>query len=245
MSPATLCSPSSCLDELHRRKNRPLRAADAKTRRPRRHRFRERLDLRIAEHRRGVRVRRGVAEQLVGMQLEKSLDALGDDRRRIFARHRQHVLAADLGLDIAPAQNGVQRLLDEFRLAFLDHEDRLLVGREGGDLVVDQRISDVEHVDRHGSLAIDVGQTKLLQRAHHRIVEAALHDDADIGRFRSEKFVELALLDEFDGGRPALLDLFPLVEIGGGRQHHAFGIAPRVLQRLAQRESSAACCPWR
>jgi hypothetical protein len=59
--------------------------------------------------------------------VEESLDALGHDRRGIFAGHRQHVLAADLGLDIAAAQDGVERLLDEFGLAFLDHQDRLLV----------------------------------------------------------------------------------------------------------------------
>ena len=37
-----------------------------------------------------------------------------------------------LVLDIRAAQNGVERLLDEFRLFFLNHEDRLFVGGENG-----------------------------------------------------------------------------------------------------------------
>ena len=35
-----------------------------------------------------------------------------------------------------------------------------------GDLVVDQRIGDVEAIDRHRGLAVDVGEAELLQRAH-------------------------------------------------------------------------------
>ena len=56
-------------------------------------------------------------------------------------------------------------------------------------------------------------------------------------RLGAEEFVELALLDEFDRGRPALLDLLALVQIRGRRQHHALGIAARMFQRFAQREA--------
>ena len=38
---------------------------------------------------------------------------------------------------------------------------------------------------------------------------------------RPEMLVELTVLDELNGGGPALLDLLLLVEIGGGRQHDA------------------------
>ena len=118
------------LHEFHRRKDRPLGAADAEARRPRRHRLGELLDLRIGEHAGSVRRRRRIAEQTFSRAVRESLDAFGDDLRRIFAGHRQYVLAGDLGLDVAAAQDGVERLLDEFRLAFLDDQDRLLVQRE-------------------------------------------------------------------------------------------------------------------
>ena len=225
------------LHELHGGEDRPLRTADTEAGRPRRHRLGERLDLRIGQHRVRVRRRRRIAEQRIGVTLEKCLQPLGDDHRRVFTGHRQHVLAADPGLDVAAAQDGVDRLLDEFRLALLDDQDRLLVRGKFGDLVVDQRIGDVEHIDRHRRLAIDVGETKLLQRAHHRIVEAALHHDADIGVLRAKEFVELALLDEFDGGRPALLDLLALVQIRRRRQHDPLGVAARLLQGFAQRKA--------
>ena len=106
-----------------------------------------------------------------------------------------------------------------------------------GDLVVDQRVGDVQAVNRHRGFAVNVGKAELLQRAHDRIVHAALHDDADVGGVGAEKFVEFAFLDKFDRRRPALLDFLALVQIRGRRQHDAFGIAARIFQRFAQREA--------
>ena len=64
-------------------------------------------------------------------------------------------------------------------LAFLDDQHRVLALAEGEELVVDQRIGDIQDVERHLGFAIEVGEPEALQRADHAIVHAALHDDAD------------------------------------------------------------------
>ena len=125
----------------------------------------------------------------------------------IFAGHRQHALAVDPGLDVGAPQDGVDGLLDEFRLALLDDQDRLLAGAEADELVVDQRIGDVEHVERNAAVAEHIGEPEHLERAHRGVVHAALHHDADVAGVAVEEFVELVLLDEVHGGGPALLDL--------------------------------------
>ncbi len=76
----------------------------------------------------------------------------------------------------------------------------------------------------------------MLKRAKHAVEQAAEHNDADRPLFRAEEFVELAALDEFDSGRPALLELLLLLHEGGRRQHDAVDVAGRIFQRLAQRE---------
>ena len=111
----------------------------------------------------------------------------------IFAGHRQHALALDAGLDVGAAQDGVDGLLDEFRLAFLDHQDRLLAGAEAHELGIDQRIGDVEHVERNAAVAEHVGEPEHFERAQRGVVHAALHDDADVGGVAVEEFVELVL----------------------------------------------------
>ena len=44
------------------------------------------------------------------------------DRRGVFAAHRQDVLARHLGLDVAAAQQRVQRLLEIVRRSLFDHQ---------------------------------------------------------------------------------------------------------------------------
>ena len=82
---------------------------------------------------------------------------------------------------LTPAGAGREhRVLDVGRLAFFDDEDRFLVLRESGDLVRDQRVGHVHAVDRHARGAEGVGQAERLQRADHRVVQAALADDAEL-----------------------------------------------------------------
>ena len=65
-------------------------------------------------------------------------------------------------------------LLDVVRLPLLDDQHRVLVAGEVEELLVDQRIGDVQHVERHVGAAADVGEAEPLQRAHHAVVHAAL-----------------------------------------------------------------------
>ena len=55
---------------------------------------------------------------------------LADDQRRVFAGHRQHVLAVQPGLQVGLAQDLADRLLDEVGRALLDDEHGLLAGAE-------------------------------------------------------------------------------------------------------------------
>jgi len=216
-------------DKLHRREDRSLGAADAEPRGAGRHHFGEALDLGIRQNGRGARHGRPVAEQARRMGFDERFEALHQHGRRIFAALRQDVLAAELGLDIAPPEQRVQRLLNVFGLAFLDHDHRLLAKAEVDDLLVDHRIGHVHHIDRYDRVAVDVGEPEILQRPHDVVVHAALDDQADIAGGRAEKLVELARPDKVDGGGPAGLELLLLVHIGGGRQHDPAQVTLGVL----------------
>ncbi len=71
------------------------------------------------------------------------------------------------------------------------------------------------------------------------VVHAALHDDSDVAGFALEDLVELVLLDEAHGGRPALLDLFAFVQVARRRQDYAVRVAHGVLERVLERKRRA------
>jgi hypothetical protein len=73
------------------------------------------------------------------------------------------------------------------------------------DLVVDHRVGDVHHVQRHARLAPNrSAMVQALQRAQHVVVHAALRDDADVVDVAVDELVEAALGDELQRRRPAL-----------------------------------------
>ena len=76
-------------------------------------------------------------------------------------------------------QHRGEGLLDVVGLAFLDDQHRILALAEAQELVVDQRIGGVEHIERDVGVAVGVGEAEALQRADDAVVHAALHDDAD------------------------------------------------------------------
>ncbi len=84
-------------------------------------------------------------------------------------------------------QHRGKSLLDVIGLAFLDDKHRVLALAEVKELVVDQRIDGVQHIERDVCLAIGVGKTHALQRADDRIVHAALHDDAHARHLRARR----------------------------------------------------------
>ena len=133
--------------QLHRGEDRPLRATGAERRRAAVHRHRGHCRFRG----RGGGERRQVT-------VDESAQPGLDHRRGVLAGHRQHVLAVHRRLHIRPAQDGVQRLLDVFGLAFLHHQHRALTCGELDDLRIDQWVGDVHHVERDAALAIRIGQ---------------------------------------------------------------------------------------
>ncbi len=160
------------LDELHRREDRPLGTADAEAWRTRGHDFGELLHSGIGENRSRIRQRRLVAKQLASVGREKLAQARRQHRRGVFAAHRQHVLAGDLRLDVAAAQDGVEIALDIVRRALLDHQHGFLAAAEFDEFVLDQRIGDVEHIERDGAAAVGVGEAEIFERSHRRVLHA-------------------------------------------------------------------------
>ena len=114
------------------------------------------------------------------------------------------LLAEDLGLKIGVAQDHVEGLLDEFGLAFLDDHDSALAGAEADDFIIDQRIGDVENIQRHLGVADRIGKADELECTEQRIVQAALHDDSDLTARAAHEFVQTVLADEGERRRPAL-----------------------------------------
>ena len=77
---------------------------------------------------------------------------------------------ADLGL----VKNRAQRVFYEFRLAFLDHQQRVLAFAELQELVFHDGVGDVQDVKRNFGLAVYVGQPQPLQGADDAIIHTAL-----------------------------------------------------------------------
>ena len=181
-------------------------------------------------------MRASLTEEIGPIGGDKFPQALLHHAAGIFARHRQHALALDAGLNVRAPQDRIDGLLNEFRLTLFDDEDRLLAGAEAGELGIDQRIGDIENVERDAAFAEHVGKPEHFERAQQRIVHAALHDDADVARVAIEELIETLLLDEAHGGRPALLDLVPFLQVARGRQHDTVGVAHGALERVLQRK---------
>ncbi len=183
------------------------------------------------------RRRRQPARQLLA---DEGAQALVQHLGAVLAGHWQRALADQPGLQVVPAQHAGDALLDEVRLAFFHQQHRALAGAEARELGVDQRVGDVHHVQRQPAVAEDIGQAQPLHRAQQRVVQPALHDDADVGGVFGEELVEPTLLDEALRRRPALLDLLALVQETGRRQHDAVDIALRRGQCLVDGKGRAA-----
>src|SRR5215207_4086207 len=107
------------LHQFHGSEDRSFGTASAKTCRPRRHNLGESLDFRIAKNRARVWNRRLVSEQRTVIHLDEGFDSFHHDRCRVLAAKWQHVLAGDLRLDVATAQQRMEGLLDVLRSPLL------------------------------------------------------------------------------------------------------------------------------
>ena len=167
------------LRQLQGREHRPLRAADAKGRWP----GRQHADL--ADHRRAPGVVAGQPclgprqFELWQVLLGKRQQAARHHFHRVFTSHRQHVFAMHGGLHVGAAQRQHDVFFDVLRVALFDHQHRALGHAKTRHLARHQRVSDVEHQQRHGADAKGIGQAELLHRPQQRVVQAALDDDAD------------------------------------------------------------------
>ena len=107
----------------------------------------------LVEERGPSSMRRCVAPQ-------KRLEAALQNRAGVFARARQQLLADDFGLQVGLAQNHVQVLLDVLRLPFLDDQYGAFARAEAGDFIIEQRIGDVEDIERQRRVAERIGQAR-------------------------------------------------------------------------------------
>ena len=134
----------------------------------------------------------------------------------------------------------MHRLFDELRLAFLHDQQRLLALGEAAHFLRHQGIGDVQHQDGNAAGAVEIRQAQFRQRPQQGVAQAALHDDAQRVRCPFQNLVELGFADEIDSGRPALLHLAPLLQIGGRGQDDPLLIAHRAPQGILQGEGRRA-----
>jgi hypothetical protein len=136
------------LHQLHRREDRPFGATGAETGGPLRHH--------CGRQGRGGRRRHLSRGTIGGMGAQELGNPVADHRPAVFARARQHFLADDPRLQVGTANERVELMLDELGLPLLDHQHRALARAEVAHLIRNQRIGDVEDVDRQRRIAIGV-----------------------------------------------------------------------------------------
>ena len=67
---------------------------------------------------------------------------------------------------------------------------RAFADAEALDFVIDERVGDVQDVERNFAVAESVGKPEKFERAHGGVIHPALQDDAEILRAIGEKFVQ-------------------------------------------------------
>ena len=151
------------LDEFGRGEDRPLRTADAEARRTAGDHAREIGDfLALPGLVRRANLR-GQQKRRLGAQ--EGAKTVEHDLAGIFASHRQVLLADQPRAAPGLVQHRGKGLLDVVGLALLDDKHGVLALAEAKELVVNQRVDGVEHIERDVRLAIGVGEAEALQRA--------------------------------------------------------------------------------
>jgi hypothetical protein len=202
------------LQQLERREHRPFRTADTELRRPRRQRLRELRRHRFATRGDSVEPHPSRLQRQLGCVLRRECcDAARNHLNRVFARHRQQVLAVHGRVDVEAAQDRHDFLLDEFGLPLFHHQHCALPETEVADLVGDQRTGHVQHEQRQRAGAEFVGEAQFLQRANERVVEPALHDHAEIVALPGKVLVQSVFDDVAPRGGDALARLELLVAV--------------------------------
>ena len=132
-------------------------------------RWRPRMNLTIDVYHRQQWRRRGshdrrqtlAVDQMDGVLLDKLQDSPNNRRGGVLTGHREHAFAVHFGLHVGFAQNRIHVLLDEVGLPFFDYQYTALANTEAFDLVIDQRIGNVQNVQ--GDFAVTKGARKSKQ----------------------------------------------------------------------------------
>ena len=113
----------------------------------------------------------------------------------------------------------MQALLDEFGLAFLDHEHGALAFAEAEHFAFDQRVGDVENVDRELALPERIREPERPQRLDKGVVQPALDDEAGIRPPRPSKilFSRCFSMNRTAAGRRSSIFSRSCKEFAGGK----------------------------
>ena len=183
------------LGQLEGREDGPLRAANAHARWPRRQRAAQQgLHLQAAFAIGGQPLAGGFRHSVCLVPVQELQQALGHDFGGVFAARGQHVFAMQRCLQVQAAQHQGEFLLDVFGLALFKQQHGRFVFAKIHQLVGHQRIRHIHHQHRQAGHAKRIGQVELLQCAHERVVETALHDQTQVSLGTAFKVLVQALL---------------------------------------------------
>lgn len=171
----------------------------------------------------------GAVRQQAGHELRQ--------RRQHPARHQfadagDQIVAVKRRGDAALVQDGADLLLHQVRLAFLDQQHLALVLDEIDDLLVAQRVDDVQlqHADGRIRDPVLVGQAQIGQHAHHGVEHRAVGDDADWRVRGAENLIQAVLDDVLARLGQAVAVALQFLTLGVGRQR----VARRILDAFLQ-----------
>ena len=167
---------------------------------------------------------------------EERFEPLAHHGAGVLAGARERPLADHLGRKRRLAKQQADRLLEVFRLTFLDDEQRPLAGGEIRKLRRDERVGDVEDVQRHARRPEDIREAEPFECTQRGVVEPALQHDAEVVDVAVVPLVEPVRCDELDGGRPAPIDLLALLLVGRRREDDPVVAAPRRGERIRHGE---------
>ena len=191
---------------------------------------------------------RGGKQGLLGYRIQQAGAVLFDEganpflehRAGVFARHGEGTLAQDARLQVGAAKELVGGLLDMLGLAFLHDQKGALARCESHELLLDEGVGGVEHVQRQPRAAEAVRQAQQFQGPKDAVVEPALQHDPEFAFRTVYEFVELVFLNEAHRRRPALFGLLAFVLVGVGWQDDARRVALRRVKGVCGGERRPA-----
>ena len=144
---------------------------------------------------------------------QETFDPIEQDLTSVFAGHGQDILAEQPCLTVRLIEQMTAGLFDEVGLALFDNQYCGLVQTEFDELFFDDRVGNIEHIERNVAVAINGCQTETLKGTDNAVIHAALTNDADRCMIRARYLVQPILPYVILGRRPAVFNLVPLLRI--------------------------------